>query len=60
MNRYPTPTDFLRMSLQEIEAYLETSLKIAEASNWDLTPQFERELSMLTSLAKSKGSTRKW
>lgn len=60
MNRYPTPTDFLRMSLQEIEAYLETSLKIAEASNWDLTPQFERELSMLTSLAKSKGSTKKW
>lgn len=60
MNRYATPSDFMKMSLQQIEKTLESYLKIAEGSNWDITPQFERELVALTSLAKAKGSTRKW
>ena len=60
MNRYLDPSEFLKMSLTEIEAYLETALKLAEASDWDLDPAFERELTMLTKLAKAKGSTRRW
>jgi hypothetical protein len=48
------------MSLTEIERYLETALQLAEASDWDITPEFERELTMLTNLAKAKGSTRRW
>ena len=60
MNRYATGTDFLTMPLAQIEKTLESYLKIAEGSDWDISPEFERELSMLTSLAKAKGSTRKW
>jgi hypothetical protein len=60
MNRYATGTDFLRMSLAQIEKTLESYLKIAEGSDWNITPEFERELSALTSLAKAKGSTKKW
>ena len=60
MNRYLDPMDYLKMPLEEIERYLETSIALAEASDWDISKEFERELSMLTSLAKSKGSTRRW
>lgn len=60
MNRYLDPSEFLKMSLTEIEGYLETALQLAEASDWDITPDFERELTMLTNLAKAKGSTRRW
>jgi hypothetical protein len=48
------------MSLVQLEKTLESYLKLAEASDWDITSEFERELSMLTSLAKAKGSTKKW
>ncbi len=60
MNRYASPNDFLKMSLAQIEKTLDSYLKIAEGSDWNITPEFERELSMLTSLAKAKGSIRKW
>jgi len=60
MNRYATGNDFLKMSLAQIEKTLESYLKIAEGSDWNITPDFERELSMLTSLAKAKGSNKKW
>lgn len=60
MNNYPTPTDFLKMSLVEIENTLTAYLKIAEDSDWDITRDFENDLRMLTNLAKAKGSTKKW
>ena len=60
MNRYATPNDFMRMSLAQLEKTLDAYIKIAEGSDWNITPDFERELSMLTSLAKAKGSTKKW
>jgi hypothetical protein len=60
MNRYATPSHFISLSLVELEKTLESYLKIAESSDWDITPEFERELVALTSLAKAKGSTRKW
>jgi hypothetical protein len=60
MNRYATATDFMKMSLEQVEKTLESYLKIAEASDWDITQDFERELSMLTNLAKAKGSVKKW
>jgi hypothetical protein len=60
MNRYATATDFMKMSLEQIEKTLESYLKLAEASDWDITQDFERELSMLTNLAKAKGSVKKW
>jgi hypothetical protein len=60
MNRYATSTDFMKMSLEQIEKTLESYLKLAEASDWDITQDFERELSMLTNLAKAKGSVKKW
>lgn len=55
-----TATDFLKMSLIEIEKTLNKYLYIAEANDWDITPEFEKELMMLTSLAKAKGSKIKW
>lgn len=55
-----TATDFLKMSLIEIETTLNKYLYIAEANDWDITPEFESELMMLTSLAKAKGSKIKW
>jgi hypothetical protein len=60
MKRYADFWDFNRMSLIEIEKTLDAYLKLAEASDWDITEDFERELSMLTMLAKQKGSVRKW
>jgi len=60
MNRYASPSDFMKMSLPQLEKTLEAYFKIAEGSNWDITPEFQRELSALTSLAKAKGSTKKW
>jgi len=60
MNRYATSSDFMKMSLAQLEKTLEAYLKIAEDSDWNITSEFERELSMLTSLAKAKGSIRKW
>ena len=60
MNRYATPNDFMRMSLAQLEKTLDAYIKIAEGSDWDITPEFERELVALTSLAKAKGSTKKW
>jgi hypothetical protein len=60
MNRYATSSDFMKMSLAQLEKTLESYLKIAEGSDWNITPEFERELSMLTSLAKAKGSNKKW
>ena len=60
MNRYASPLDFMKMSLPQLEKTLDAYIKIAEGSDWNITPDFERELSMLTSLAKSKGSTKKW
>jgi hypothetical protein len=60
MNRYATTSDFLKMPLAELEKTLDAYFKIAEGSDWDITPEFERELSALTSLAKAKGSDRKW
>jgi hypothetical protein len=60
MNRYASPQDFMKMPLEQIEKTLDAYLKIAEASDWDITQDFERELSMLTNLAKAKGSVRKW
>lgn len=60
MKRYADFSDFNRMSLAQIEKTLEAYLKIAEGSDWDITKDFESELSMLTMLAKVKGSTRKW
>jgi hypothetical protein len=50
----------MKMSLPQLEKTLDAYIKIAEGSDWNITPDFERELSMLTSLAKSKGSTKKW
>ena len=50
----------MKMSLEQIEKTLESYLKLAEASDWDITQDFERELSMLTNLAKAKGSVKKW
>jgi hypothetical protein len=60
MKRYASFSDFNRMSLVEIEKTLDAYLKIAEGSNWDITKDFESDLSMLTMLAKQKGSKRKW
>jgi hypothetical protein len=60
MNKYLTPSEMLKMSLPEIEALLEKYLAIAEASDWDITPAFENDLKGLTTLAKAKGSTRRW
>lgn len=60
MKRYADFTDFSRMPLAQIEKTLDAYLKIAEDSDWDITQDFERELSMLTMLAKQKGSVRKW
>ena len=60
MNNYPTPTDFLKMSLVEIENTLNKYLYIAESCDWDITKDFEDDLRMLTNLAKAKGSTKKW
>jgi hypothetical protein len=60
MSRYATMSDFESMSLQEVEATLEKYLKIAEDSDWDITDAFERDLVMLTKIARAKGSTRAW
>lgn len=59
-NQYITLSDIERMPLAEIERYLTEYLAIAEASDWDITPAFERELVQLTRLAKIKGSTKRW
>lgn len=60
MNNFAKTSDFLKMSLPEIEKTLEKYLQIAERSDWDLLPAFENELRMLTELAKQKGSKRRW
>jgi len=59
-NQYATMKDFEAMSLEQVEATLTKYLKIAEDSDWDITPEFERDLTQLTRLAKAKGSTKRW
>jgi hypothetical protein len=60
MNEALTPNKMLKMSLAEVEATLTKYLAIAEASNWDITDAFEQDLRALTTLAKAKGSTKRW
>ena len=50
-----------RSTLAEIEAELEFLIKYAEeVLDWDITEEETRRLTLLTRLAKSMGSTRKW
>ena len=60
MKRYADFSDFSKMSLAQIEKTLESYLKIAEDSDWDITNAFQKDLEMLTMLAKQKGSTKRW
>lgn len=43
-------------NLAELEKQYEQMLKIAELSDYDLTPAFEQELLQLTRVLKSMGS----
>jgi hypothetical protein len=47
-------------TLAQIEAELEVSLNRAEALDWDITDEDERDLLRLTNLARAKGSKRDW
>ena len=60
MTNYLNANKMMKLSLAEIEKTLDAYLKMAEASNWDITSDFENDLKMLTALAKQKGSTRRW
>jgi hypothetical protein len=60
LKQYATFEDFNSMTLEQVEKTLTRYLQIAEDSDWDITPAFGKNLEMLTKLAKSKGSTRRW
>ena len=60
MSRYLDANKMMKLSLAEIENLLNKYLVIAEASNWEITKDFENDLKLLTELAKSKGSVRRW
>jgi hypothetical protein len=57
---YLTPKQMLSLSLEQVEQTLERYLELAEVSDWDITKDFQKDLEMLTDLAKQKGSTRRW
>lgn len=44
------------MNIQKLESQYRQMLEIAKSSDYDLTPDFERELLALTRLLKSMGS----
>jgi hypothetical protein len=60
MNNFATMKDFEKLPLAQLETTLETYLKIAKDSDYNITKEFENELRALTALAKLKGSVKKW
>ena len=60
LKQYATFEDFNSMTLVQVEKTLDRYLEIAESMDWAITPAFERDLKMLTAIAKAKGSKRRW
>lgn len=60
ISRYSSNKELQEATLEEVEDVLEKSLEEARKMDWNLGTSFEKDLMILTNLAKSKGSQRKW